>query len=172
MEQFENKLKKQFNVVFVCTGNTCRSCMAEGIFRAVSSEKAAMAGLIASSRGIQAFDGDPASEHSVAALKSLWNIDISLHKAKLLYSDEVVAADLLLTMTRQHRNYLRQKYPHKKACIFTLKEYAYPELGKDAGILDITDPFGMPYQRYETCAREIFDSVQAVINKLSERVEY
>lgn len=172
MEQLENRSKKEFKVVFVCTGNTCRSCMAEGIFRAVSSEKAAMAGLIAASRGLQAFDGDPASEHSVAALKSLWNIDISLHKAKLLYSDEVEAANLLLTMTRQHRNYLRQKYPHKKSCIFTLKEYAYPELGREAENLDITDPFGMPYQRYETCAQEIFDCVQAVIAKLSERVDY
>ena len=105
-------------IIFVCTGNTCRSCMAEGIFRAVSSEKNDMAGFAALSRGIHAFDGDDASEHSVNALRNLWNIDISLHKAKMLSSDEVLEADLLLTMTRQHRDILKIKYFYKNIVLF------------------------------------------------------
>lgn len=153
-------------IVFVCTGNTCRSCMAEGIFRAVSSEKSDIAAYTAVSRGIHAFDGDSASEHSVNALKKLWNIDISLHKAKMLNAAEVSEADLLLTMTRQHRDILKLKYPEKSPVIFTLKEYAFPGLGADSGLLDISDPFGMPYQKYESCAREIYDCVKTVLEKL------
>lgn len=157
------------NILFVCTGNTCRSCMAEGIFRAFSRQEAALSGMAISSRGIQAFDGDPASEHSITALKKLWGIDISIHKARLLSVDDVRNANLVLTMTRQHRDFLRSRFPDKNTAIFTLKEYAYPDLVLEGRVLDITDPFGMPYQSYETCAKEIFDSVQEVIKKLTSQ---
>lgn len=157
---------KNMKIVFVCTGNTCRSCMAEGIFRAVSSREAHEASFTAVSRGIHAFEGDPASEHSVKALKALWNIDISVHKAKMLDNGDVDQADLLLTMTRAHRDTLKIKYPDKQSNIFTLKEYAYPELDIDSNSLDISDPFGMPYQKYESCAKEIYQCVKIVLNKL------
>jgi len=158
--------KKDIRVVFVCTGNTCRSCMAEGIFRAVSSQEAEKSSFKTMSRGINAFDGDPASEHSVKALKTLWNIDISAHEAKLLKQGDFEHADLLLTMTRSHRDNLKIQFPDRQSSIFTLKEYAYPELGRDSNELDISDPFGMPYKKYESCAKEIFDSVKSLINKL------
>lgn len=163
----EVKNHKTTNILFVCTGNTCRSCMAEGIFRAFLQQEAALKESAVSSRGIQAFDGEPASEHSVAALKKLWDIDISIHKAKLLDRSDMDGAELVLTMTRQHRDYLKSRFPDKKASIFTLKEYAYREVLTESSDLDITDPFGMPYQSYETCAKDIFESVRTLIKKLT-----
>ena len=153
------------NIIFVCTGNTCRSCMAEGIFRAFSQQEESLVGAVVSSRGIQAFDGDPASQHSVEALKKLWDIDISIHKARLLSLEDMNKAGLILTMTRQHRDFLRSRFPGKKSIIYTLKEYAYPGQATDGSSLDITDPFGMPYESYEACAREIYDSVHRVISQ-------
>jgi len=152
------------SILFVCTGNTCRSCMAEGILRAFSQQEERLKGAVIWSRGIQAFDGDPASRHSVEALKKLWGIDISIHRARLLEQEDMRKAGLVLTMTRHHRDFLRSRFPDKESSIFTLKEYAYPELASDGKSLDIADPFGMPYESYEACAREIYDSVQRVIS--------
>jgi len=163
----EDAKTRKIKVVFVCTGNTCRSCMAEGVFRAIASQEASEARFTTISRGLNAYDGDQASEHSVKALKTLWNIDISLHKAKLLDYEDVLHSDLLLTMTRAQRDTLKIKYPDKQSNIFTLKEYAFSELATDSNEIEIADPFGMPYLKYESCASEIFECVKIVINKLS-----
>jgi protein-tyrosine-phosphatase len=141
--------------------------MAEGIFKAVSVKKADEGDFLVMSRGLNAFDGDCASKHSVNALKNLWNIDISLHKAKMLSGAEVAEAYLLLTMTRQHRDILRSKYPAKTSAIFTLKEYAFSEMGKDSPLLDISDPYGMNYSKYESCAIEIYDCVKSMLEKIN-----
>lgn len=157
---------KDFKIIFVCTGNTCRSCMAEGIFRATTAKDQPDRKFTVMSRGISAFDGDAATGHSVNALKTLWNIDISVHRARRLRDDDALQADLMLTMTRQHRDNLKVRYPERESCIFTLKEFAYPWLESSSGAVDIADPFGMPYEYYEGCAREIYECVKDVLGRL------
>ncbi|PYG89542.1 protein-tyrosine phosphatase [Ruminiclostridium sufflavum DSM 19573] len=165
MENKDITRKNNLSILFVCTGNTCRSCMAEGIFRYASYVEVCKSGFSAVSRGIHAFDGDSASEHSINALKALWDIDISLHKAKRLDYEDVLKADFTFTMTRAHRDILKARFPDKYYCIYTLKEYAYPEIEQGSNMLDISDPYGMPYHRYESCAKEIFECIKIVIEK-------
>ncbi|HEX3028683.1 MAG TPA: low molecular weight protein arginine phosphatase [Clostridia bacterium] len=155
-------------ITFVCTGNTCRSCMAEGIFRATAENRPDKMSFTAMSRGIFANDGEGASQHSVKVLATLWNIDISLHKAKMLNSTDVDLSDLILTATRSHRDALKQMYPNSSKHIFTLKEYINPDIPKNDKSLDISDPYGLPYDRYEACAREIYDCINLLINKLTK----
>lgn len=162
-----NPLSDSIKIMFVCTGNTCRSCMAEGLMKEALKNSQHSKGIVAASRGISAFDGDSASGHSVKALKTLWDIDISSHKAKILTNRDTEHADLILTMTRQHRDIIKGIYPHKKTQIFTLKEYVYPDLNPDSGGADIRDPYGMSYEVYEACARELQECIKLLLNILS-----
>lgn len=162
-----NQVKKNINIIFVCTGNTCRSCMAEGIFRAVANGEGKEPYFKAVSRGIHALEGESASEHSINALKTLWGIDISLHKSKMISIQDVSQGDLLLTMTRAHRDILKAQFPDMSFKIFTLKEYAYPNIDKDSYLLDISDPYRLQYTIYESCAKEIFECVKVVTKKLA-----
>ncbi len=162
-----NSLTDTINVIFVCTGNTCRSCMAEGLMKEALKGLHDSRRIIISSRGISAFEGEPASGHSIKALKSLWDIDISTHKAKVFGDTDAEQADLILTMTRQHRDIIKRLFPHKKPPIFTLKEYVYSNLNPDSSEADISDPYGMPYGVYEACAKELQQCIKLLLNKLS-----
>ena len=162
-----NSLKDSINIIFVCTGNTCRSCMAEGLLKEALKDLKDLPNIITASRGISAFDGEPASGHSIKALKNLWDIDISSHQAKMLSHTDAEQADLILTMTRQHRDIIKRLCPQKKTRIFTLKEYVYPDLNPDSSMADISDPYGMPYDVYEACAKELQECIKLFLNKLS-----
>ncbi|HEX2924718.1 MAG TPA: low molecular weight protein arginine phosphatase [Ruminiclostridium sp.] len=166
-ENTEKANTESVKVIFICTGNTCRSCMAEGLLKEALKNVSGAEKISAVSRGIYALDGDPASDHSIKALKDLWGIDISTHRAKILSETEISEADLILAMTRQHRDTLKQKYPRKKTAIFTLKEYVYPDITSDSSSADISDPYGMPYNVYESCARELQKCINILVNKLS-----
>ncbi|SFM16662.1 protein-tyrosine phosphatase [Gracilibacillus orientalis] len=106
------------NILFVCTGNTCRSPMAQAIFEHRSDHHAQSAGIFA---GV----GMPASTGTSEVLKQQ---GISCeHKSQPVTEDLIKWADLVLTMTQNHRDLLKQSYPADTGKILTLKEYADPQ---------------------------------------------
>ena len=136
-------------ILFVCTGNTCRSPMAEA-FAKKEAEKRKL-DITAESAGIMTADGLPASENAVAALKKE-DIDISTFKSSCLTKEKAENADLILTMTEEQCLFLRSAFPDKK--VFCLKNS------------DISDPYGKSLSEYEKCAEEIKTAVKAVFDKL------
>lgn len=144
-------------ILFVCTGNTCRSSMAEGIAR----ELAGKDDLEFSSAGIAAFPGSPASHEAIIVMEE-GQIDISGHQARQLTKEMVAAADLVLTMTKGHRNNIHQAMPEYKNKVLTLNNYAWD---KDE---DIPDPYGQPVEVYKQVALEIKEAINQLIKKLKK----
>ncbi len=159
------------HILFVCTGNTCRSSMAEGIFKAVVGKDDKLRGkYTVSSAGVSAYPGDSASGHSIKVLKDEWDIDISTHRSSPMNAEAVRGSDLILTMTRSHKDAVLSQFPEAAHKTYTLKEFA-SEQAPDRQIqdynymLDILDPYGMPLHIYRKCAYEIKDSVDKLTLK-------
>lgn len=145
-------------ILIVCTGNTCRSPMAEGIFKSLAKEKDM--DIQVQSAGTFAFDGDKASPNGIMALESL-NIDISNHKSRLIHHNLIEEMDLILTMGSSHKELIEKKFPQAGGKVFLLNEYAFGEKK------DVIDPYGGKLKTYEIVRDEIYKAVEAIVAKLS-----
>ncbi len=142
-------------VLFVCTGNTCRSPMAEGILKSMAKEK--NLSLEVKSAGISVFDGDNASKNSIEAMKKI-GIDISGHKSRQLHRELIDEADLILTMSKSHKEFIISRFPSYKNKVFTLLEYAHKTNR------DVADPFGGSLTLYEHTRDEIYQAIEKTID--------
>ncbi len=142
----------QKKIIFVCTGNTCRSPMAEVLFRSLIDEREDLRDeFLVSSAGIYAFEGDPASAEAIEVMKEEFNINLKPHRAKVLDDKDIREAYLILTMTLHHKEMILDLYPEAADKVYTLKAFAQED-GKDA---DVCDPFGQDFDTYKNCAFEI-----------------
>src|SRR5690606_4959137 len=99
-------------VLFVCTGNTCRSPMATALLQHLLREKAQGRQITVESAGLHAHEGAPAAAAAQRVLQEM-GIDLSYHRARSVDDAAVEEADLILTMTQAHQEALRRRFPHK-----------------------------------------------------------
>ena len=145
------------NIIFICTGNTCRSPMAKIIAEAEFKKAGIKASLF--SAGVAVYTEAPASEHAINIAYEN-GLDLSGHISQPVTEDILLSADLALTMTNHHKSRLLNIYPDCSNKIFTICEYT----GTNG---DVSDPFGGDKQEYEEC----FGQLRGLIEKLAEKIK-
>ena len=149
------------SVLFVCTGNVCRSPMAEGLFRRAVDGRAEFR---VASAGLGAADGQPPSPFAVQALAEL-GIDISSLRSRLLTAEMVRGADYIFGMTHNHVETLMTLYPHAAEKTFLLREF---DETLDTFEKDIGDPIGGSYEVYEHCRDQIEQGIASLMGFLEQ----
>jgi protein-tyrosine phosphatase len=151
-------------VVFVCTGNTCRSPLAEGLCKKLLSghlgcrpEELPRRGFIVLSAGIAAMMGGGAAAEAVEAAREL-GADLEGHSSRPLTADLVAQADLLVCMARGHLLALADHFPHLGPRLRLLSP----------GGEDVPDPIGCDRPVYQECARQILRSLELLLPEVLE----
>lgn len=150
-------------IMFVCTGNICRSAMADWMLKD-KLDKNNIDNVEVFSSGIYAQDGDVPTYEAIETMKEM-GIDLKKHKATNTMNSEIDEMDLILGMTQAHKNELIYLYPHQEGKIFTLKEYVnYQKEGHNN--INIKDPWGFDIETYRACAAEIEECLDLLIELL------
>lgn len=151
-----------FNILFVCTGNTCRSCMAEGIMKDLTKKSGMEDKVYISSAGTGVNLSLPASDNAVLALQEI-DIDISGHLSRPLNRQLLEDSDLVLGMTGAHKSHILKIMPEAEVKTFTLIEYA-----TDNKTGDIEDPYFMDLDTYIDIRDELMRYLKIVAEKIKD----
>src|SRR5215467_1152167 len=149
-------------VLFICTGNVCRSPMAEGIFRAAVRDRGDYRVI---SAGLGAADGQPPSSYAVEAVKEL-GIDISHQRSRMLTPDLVQQADFIFGMTHSHIDTVMMLFPFAAEKTFLLREF---DETLDQFEKDISDPIGGSYDVYLNCRDQIEQGIVSLLRFIEQR---
>ena len=145
-------------ILFVCSGNTCRSPLAEGIARKFLSKRTPVSTEI-SSAGASALEGKPASQHAVTVAAAR-GVDLSKHRARLLNSSMVREADLIVAMGSKHKETVGVIDP--EAAAYTVLMTHFCDI-----VGDVPDPIGGTREEYE----RIYDVIELCVEAMAEHLE-
>ncbi len=143
-------------ILFVCTGNICRSPMAEGFFRELTKNKEGYQSL---SAGLAAIDGQPPSTHSVTSMQEV-GVDIAAQKSTQISPELVESVDYIFGLADGHVENMVRYFPQAREKIFLLREFVEDLPVHERGI---SDPIGGSVEIYKLCRDQIKQGVESII---------
>jgi protein-tyrosine phosphatase len=151
------------NILFVCTGNICRSPFAQGLFTKIVTQNE-LKGLAADSAGLLALPGNSVTRLAQRVAVE-YGVDLSEHEAKSVSKDLVAWSDLILVMEKSQEDALLTAFPGAAGRVLLLRYFA--RFGSRRR--GIADPYGLDYDAYRFCFLDIEDAVSGLIQYLSGR---
>lgn len=155
---------KAKKILFVCTGNSCRSIMAEGLMRE-ALKRLGKEGITVASAGVSAIDGFNPTKETVESMMAR-GIDVSAARSKSITEEMIKDYDLILVMTAHHRDEIIERFPQADHKTHILKKYGLQNSSVAEGNIDIIDPIGKPLEVYERTLDEIKREVDRVAKLL------
>ena len=138
-------------IMFICSGNTCRSPLAEGLFKKYLNDNK-ITDIEVSSAGVGAFPGDAVSVNSILVAGNR-GIDISDHRARNINPEHLLTTDLFFCMSDSHKQVIAKYCDEDKIVV-----------------LDVPDPYGRPIETYEECAKKLEGQFSEILQKIRDTV--
>ena len=137
--------------MFICSGNTCRSPLAEGLFKKYLQENK-ITDIEVSSAGVGAFPGDAVSINSILVAGNR-GVDISDHRARNVNPEHLITTDLFFCMSESHKAVLSRHCDESKIIV-----------------LNVPDPFGRPIEVYEECAKQLESKFPEILERIQNTI--
>jgi len=147
-------------IMFICTGNVCRSAMAHGLMEKKVKERN-LQDIEVYSCGVFADNGERATYEAQEVMEE-YGVDLKNHRATNIVCSDIENMDLILCATVSHKMSVMQRYLDLKEKVYTMKEYT----GCNEKDIDIKDPWGGGIEVYRFSAAEIERCVERIIEKI------
>lgn len=152
-------------IMFVCTGNICRSPMAHYYLQKIVNNNKLQNNFLISSCGTFANTGESSTLNAISSMEK-YGVNLNKHRATNIEDIDIENYDLILCLTLSHKMTVLQLYPKLKGKVYTLKEYINP----NDSYKNIDDPWGLSINVYNDCAKEIVEAVDMLFDKIKKEV--
>ena len=156
-----------YSVLFVCSGNSCRSPMAEGLLKKKLYPKYGDR-LQISSAGTLGINGNPATLHAITAAREK-GVDIANHVSKGINKKNISNADIIFVMADHHKEFLERYFPEYRENVFLLKGFNLR--GRKPKNLSIMDPIGEGLTTYRRVISQIDEELERILSRLEKLID-